>query len=197
MKDALKRVPGVADVIIFGERKFSMRLWLDPARLAARQLTAGDVVNALREQNVQVAAGSVGDAPAREGQTYQISVRAAGRLQEAREFENIIVEAGDGRARSSGCATSARAELGAETYSSTLRFQGVRRGRLRRHAAAERQRARRASAASSAELERLTTQLSARACSTRSPSTRPSVVRGVDRGSAEDAARGDRRWSSS
>src|SRR5215207_4807718 len=69
VKDALKRVPGVADVTIFGERKYSMRLWLDPLRLAARQITAGDVVNALREQNVNVAAGSVGDAPARTGQT--------------------------------------------------------------------------------------------------------------------------------
>ena len=58
VKDALKRVPGVADVTIFGERKYSMRLWLDPQRLAARQITAGDVTNALREQNVQVAAGA-------------------------------------------------------------------------------------------------------------------------------------------
>ena len=55
--------------LIFGERKYSMRLWLDPLRLAARGLTAGDVVNALREQNVNVAAGSVGDSPARTGQT--------------------------------------------------------------------------------------------------------------------------------
>jgi hydrophobic/amphiphilic exporter-1 (mainly G- bacteria), HAE1 family len=59
-----------------------------------RRITAGDVVNALREQNVQVAAGSVGDSPAREGQPYQISVRAAGRLREVAEFENIIVKAG-------------------------------------------------------------------------------------------------------
>src|ERR671917_29020 len=62
VKDALKRVPGVAEVIIFGERKYSMRLWLDPERLAAPALTAGDVVNALREQNVQVAAGALGQA---------------------------------------------------------------------------------------------------------------------------------------
>ena len=95
VKDALKRVPGVADVNIFGEREYSMRLWLDPVRLAARGITAGDVVEALREQNVQVAAGSVGEAPARAGQTYQISVRAAGRLREASEFEDIIVKAGD------------------------------------------------------------------------------------------------------
>src|SRR5688572_15047370 len=85
IKDALKRVPGVADVQIFGVGKYSMRVWLDPVRLAARQLTAGDVVEALREQNVNVAAGSVGEAPAREGQTYQMSVRAAGRLTESGE----------------------------------------------------------------------------------------------------------------
>jgi HAE1 family hydrophobic/amphiphilic exporter-1 len=123
VKDALKRVPGVADVMIFGERKYSMRLWLDPVRLAARQITAGDVVNALREQNVQVAAGSVGDAPARTGQTYQISVRAEGRLRDAAEFDNIIVKSGDDgaliRLRDVGSA-----ELGAETYSTLLRFQG-------------------------------------------------------------------------
>ncbi|HEY5618125.1 MAG TPA: multidrug efflux RND transporter permease subunit [Vicinamibacterales bacterium] len=123
VKDALKRVPGVADVIIFGERKYSMRLWLDPLRLAARQLTAGDVVNALREQNVNVAAGSVGDAPARTGQTYQMSVRAAGRLREAQEFDNIIIKAGEDGSLVRLSDVGA-AELGAETYSSTLRFQG-------------------------------------------------------------------------
>jgi hydrophobic/amphiphilic exporter-1 (mainly G- bacteria), HAE1 family len=123
VKDALKRLPGVGDVIIFGERKYSMRLWLDPTKLAARELTAGDVVNALREQNVQVAAGSIGDAPAREGQTYQISVRAAGRLREVSEFQDIIVKSGGAgslvRLRDIG-----KAELGAESYSSQLRFQG-------------------------------------------------------------------------
>ena len=86
VRDAIKRVPGVADVIIFGERKYAMRLWVDPTRLAARQLTASDVVNALREQNVQIAAGQVGQPPTATGQLYQISVRAAGRLSDAREF---------------------------------------------------------------------------------------------------------------
>ena len=124
VKDALKRVPGVADVIIFGERKYSMRLWLDPVRLAARQLTAGDVVSALQEQNVNVAAGSVGDAPARTGQTYQMSVRAAGRLREASEFEDIIVKAG-GNGTLVRLSDVGAAELGAETYSSVLRYQGV------------------------------------------------------------------------
>jgi hydrophobic/amphiphilic exporter-1 (mainly G- bacteria), HAE1 family len=97
VRDALKRVKGVADVFIFGERRYSMRLWLDPGRMAARKLTASDVVAALREQNVQVAAGQVGQAPAPPGQTYQISVRAVGRLSEPAEFENIILRvAADG-----------------------------------------------------------------------------------------------------
>jgi HAE1 family hydrophobic/amphiphilic exporter-1 len=124
VRDALKRVPGVSEVMIFGERKYSMRLWLDPDRMAARGLTAGDVVSALREQNVQVAAGSLGQAPAPLGQTYQLSVRAVGRLREPAEFDNIILKSGVGgslvRLKDIG-----RAELGAETYAAELRFQGV------------------------------------------------------------------------
>ena len=100
-----------------------MRVWLDPNRLA-RALTAGDVVDALREQNVNVAAGMVGDAPARAGQTYQIGVRAAGRLREQNEFENVIVKsAPDGTLVRLG--DVAAVELGAESYSSLLRFQGI------------------------------------------------------------------------
>ncbi|HET9467617.1 MAG TPA: multidrug efflux RND transporter permease subunit, partial [Vicinamibacterales bacterium] len=124
VRDGLKRVPGVANVIIFGERRFAMRLWLDPNRLAGRGLTASDVTNALREQNVQVAAGSVGAQPSSEDQMFQLSVRAAGRLTEVNEFEDIVVKAGtDGalvRVRDIG-----RVELGAEDYSSRLRFAGV------------------------------------------------------------------------
>jgi HAE1 family hydrophobic/amphiphilic exporter-1 len=123
IRDAIRRVPGVADVIIFGERKFAMRIWLNPDRLAARGLTAGDVVNALREQNVQVAAGSVGDAPAPDGQMYQLSVRAMGRLGEVEEFEQVVVSARDNalvRVSDVG-----RVELGAETYSANLRFGGL------------------------------------------------------------------------
>ena len=142
VKDALKRVPGVGDVIIFGERKYSMRLWLDPDRMAARSITASDVTEALREQNVQVAAGSLGQSPSAPDQMYQLSVRAVGRLREPAEFENIIVKSGaDGslvRLKDVG-----RAELGAETYGSRLRFNGRRGGWLRRHPAADRQRARR------------------------------------------------------
>ena len=122
VRDSLKRVKGVADVFIFGERRYAMRLWLDPARVAARGLTATDVVAALREQNVQVAAGQVGQQPAPPGQTFQISVRAVGRLSEPREFEDIIVKASGGatvRLKDVG-----RVELGAEDYASILQFNG-------------------------------------------------------------------------
>jgi HAE1 family hydrophobic/amphiphilic exporter-1 len=124
VRDAVKRVPGVGNVIIFGERKYAMRLWLDPARLAARGVTAGDVVGALREQNLQVAAGALGDAPADANQAYNLSVRVRGRLSEPSEFENVVVKAGAGaalvRVRDIG-----RVELGAETYSANLRFIGL------------------------------------------------------------------------
>jgi len=123
VKDSLKRVPGVADVVIFGERKYSMRLWLDPVRMASRGLTAGDVVNALQEQNVEVAAGQVGQPPSKPSQEYQISVRAIGRLSEAGQFDNIILKTNsDGtlvRVKDVG-----RSELGAEDYSSDLQFNG-------------------------------------------------------------------------
>jgi HAE1 family hydrophobic/amphiphilic exporter-1 len=123
VKDSLKRVPGVADVIVFGERKYSMRLWLDPVRMASRGLTATDAVSALQEQNVDVAAGQVGQPPIKAGQEFQISVRAIGRLTEASQFENIILKTNsDGtlvRLKDVG-----RAELGAEDYSSDLVFNG-------------------------------------------------------------------------
>ena len=123
VRDSLKRIPGVADVIIFGERKYSMRLWLDPVRLAGRALTAPDVVNALSEQNVEVAAGQVGQQPSMSGQQYQISVRAVGRLSEPTQFDNIILKTNaDGtlvRLKDVG-----HAELGAESYANDLQFNG-------------------------------------------------------------------------
>ncbi len=123
VRDALKRVKGVGDAFIFGERKYAMRLWLDPSRLAQRGLTATDVVNALEEQNVLVAAGQVGQPPAQNGQAYEISVRTVGRLTEPTEFENIILKTGtDGtlvRLKDVG-----HAELGAENYGSLLRYNG-------------------------------------------------------------------------
>ena len=123
VRDTLKRVPGVADVIIFGERKYSMRLWLDPVRLAGRSLTADDVVTALSEQNVEIAAGQVGSQPAMPDQTYQISVRVVGRLSEAAQFDNVILKSNaDGtlvRLKDVG-----HAELGAEDYSTDLDYNG-------------------------------------------------------------------------
>ena len=123
VKDALKRVKGVGDAIVFGERKYAMRLWLDPAKMAQRGLTATNVLSALQEQNVQVAAGQIGQPPSPEGQSFQISVRAAGRLSEASQFDNIILKTGsDGtlvRVKDVG-----RAELGAENYGTLLRFNG-------------------------------------------------------------------------
>ena len=80
VSDALKRVPGVGDVIIFGERKYAMRIWLDPSRLAARGLTALDVTSALAEQNVEVAAGQLGQQPSDPKQNFQMAVRVVGRL---------------------------------------------------------------------------------------------------------------------
>src|SRR5216684_4533840 len=123
VRDNLKRVPGVADVIIFGERKYSMRLWLDPVRMASRSLTADDVVSALAEQNVEVAAGQVGSQPAMPGQNFQISVRAVGRLSETTQFDNIILKSNaDGtlvRLKDVG-----HAELGAEDYGTDLDYNG-------------------------------------------------------------------------
>src|SRR5260370_39834441 len=98
-----------------------MRLWLDPAKLAQRGLTASNVLASLQEQNVQVAAGQVGEPPLPAGQTYQVSVRAIGRLTEATEFDNIILKtAADGtivRVKDVG-----HSELGAENYGSVLRY---------------------------------------------------------------------------
>ena len=123
VRDALKRVPGVADALVFGERKYAMRVWLDPSKMAQRGLTATNILAALQEQNVQVAAGQIGQPPADSNQSFQISVRAIGRLSEAKEFDNIILKTGtDGtlvRVKDVG-----RAELGAESYGSRLRFNG-------------------------------------------------------------------------
>ena len=123
VKDALKRIKGVADVQIFGERKYSMRLWLDPARLAARGLTASDVVSALSQQNVQIASGQIGAQPAAKNQMYQISVRALGRLTEVAQFDNIVLKPGNNGALVR-LIDVGHAELGAEDYSARLRFNG-------------------------------------------------------------------------
>ena len=93
VKDALARIEGVGDVQFLGARDYALRVWLDPGKLASRGLTATDVVRALREQNVQVAAGRIGQPPATLGLDFQVPVTAAGRLPDPAAFENVIVKA--------------------------------------------------------------------------------------------------------
>ncbi len=120
--EALQRVKGVGNIIVFGERKFAMRLWLDPNKLQAYGLTPDDVTTALTEQNVQVAAGQVGQAPSPPGQPYTLNVVVAGRLTTPEQFANIVVKSGTGylvRVSDLG-----RVDLGAEDYSTNLKFDG-------------------------------------------------------------------------
>ena len=129
VKDALKRVPGVGDVLIFGERKYAMRVWLDPAKLAARGLTALDVTNALSEQNVEIAAGQLGLPPNDGKQSYQMAVRVVGRLSDPRQFENIILKSQGVAGAGNGAGLVllkdvGRAEVGAESYATSLKFSG-------------------------------------------------------------------------
>jgi len=122
VKDAVKRVPGVGDVVIFGERKYAMRVWLDPVRLAARGLTATDVVNALVEQNVEIPAGQLGQPPSDSKQAFQIPVRVVGRLTSPAEFDNIIVKnSANGLVLLRDVGHSV---VGAEDYSTLLKFSG-------------------------------------------------------------------------
>src|SRR5215468_10735100 len=116
LRDALARVEGVGQVSLFGLREYSMRVWLDPERLAYLNLTPGDVVRALREQNLQVASGVIGQPPVPKGNAYQLSVNTLGRLLEADQFAEIIVKTGaDGRV--TRVRDVSRIELGARDYS--------------------------------------------------------------------------------
>ncbi|HEY9655637.1 MAG TPA: efflux RND transporter permease subunit [Crinalium sp.] len=121
LADALKRIKGVGGVQTFGERKYAMRLWVDPERLASRGLTAQDVITALQQQNLQVGAGQIGQPPVDDGQQYQYAVTAQGRFKNAEEFSDLVVKTTETgtlvKLRDVG-----RAELGAENYGSLLRF---------------------------------------------------------------------------
>ncbi len=124
VSDALKRVPGVGAVIIFGERKYAMRIWLDPNKLAARGLTALDVTNALAEQNVTVAAGQLGQPPMDATQNYQMAIRVVGRLSDPREFEKIVIKNSPTTGGIVLLRDVGRAEIGAENYNTDLKFGG-------------------------------------------------------------------------
>jgi hydrophobic/amphiphilic exporter-1 (mainly G- bacteria), HAE1 family len=121
--DRLKRLPGVGTVQSFGERRYAMRVWVDPARLASRGLTAQDAVDALEEQNLQVGAGKIGQAPTKNEQLYQIDLIARGRLLEASEFEDIVLKS-DGAGNLVKLKDIGRAELGAESYDTFTRLNG-------------------------------------------------------------------------
>ncbi|MCW5821427.1 MAG: multidrug efflux RND transporter permease subunit [Cyanobacteria bacterium TGS_CYA1] len=124
IKDALKRVRGVGDVTIFGERKYSMRIWLDPTKMTNRKITTSDVADALADQNVQVASGSIGKAPYVDGQAFETNIRVRGRLTRPEEFANVIVKRGPNgsvvKVKDVG-----RVELGAENYGTFLRYRGL------------------------------------------------------------------------
>ncbi|TMA34295.1 MAG: multidrug efflux RND transporter permease subunit [Deltaproteobacteria bacterium] len=118
--DSLKRVPGVGDISNFGERRYAMRIWLDPERLAKLGLTASDVIAAVREQNVQIAAGRAGSPPAPEGVQLELPLRTKGRLSTVEEFQQIVIRAEPGGSLLH-LGDVARVELGAQSYAAFTR----------------------------------------------------------------------------
>ncbi|TIH08184.1 efflux RND transporter permease subunit [Pseudomonas leptonychotis] len=115
IKDELARLDGIGDVQLFGLGNYSLRVWLDPNKVASRNLTATDVVNAIREQNRQVAAGSLGAPPSDAGNSFQLSINTQGRLVTEEEFENIIIRAGE-NGEITRLRDIARIELGSSQY---------------------------------------------------------------------------------
>ena len=122
--DPLKRLPGVGDVTVFGERRYSMRVWLDPDKLAQLGIAATDVRDAIAAQNVQVAAGKLGQAPAPAGTAFEYQVNALGRLSDPRQFGDIVVRAGTASEAVVRLRDVARVELGALQYTSSARLNG-------------------------------------------------------------------------
>lgn len=115
IRDVLARINGVGDLQVFGGAEYSMRVWLDVERLASLELTAGDIVGSLREQNVQVAAGKIGEPPQEQPGDFQLTISSQGRLQTAEEFEQIVVKRG-ANGRLTRLSDVARIELGAQDY---------------------------------------------------------------------------------
>jgi multidrug efflux pump len=115
IKDNLARIDGVGDVPMFGSGPYAMRVWLDPEKVASRSLTAGDVLRAIREQNVQVAAGQLGAPPAPGRADFQLAINAQGRLTDEDDFRNIIIKTGEG-GEITRLGDVARVELGSSSY---------------------------------------------------------------------------------
>jgi multidrug efflux pump len=122
MQDQLSRIPGVGDVNVFGS-KYAMRIWLDPNKLQSYQLMPGDVITAVENQNIEVAAGEIGGMPQPPGQELDATVTAQSRLQTPAQFRNIIVKSDPSGARVL-LSDVARVELGADSYSATIRING-------------------------------------------------------------------------
>ncbi|MGK7912590.1 MAG: efflux RND transporter permease subunit, partial [Synechococcus sp.] len=119
--DELTRINGVSRVQPFGERRYAMRLWLDPKRMASRGLSATDVTEALEEQNIQVGAGRIGQPPAEDGLQYQLPVQTVGRLRDASEFNELVIATGNDGALIK-LSDVGRAELGSEDYNTFARY---------------------------------------------------------------------------
>ena len=115
VKDELARLPGVGQVQLFGGGEYAMRVWIDPDKAAARGLTSSDIVNAIREQNVQVAAGAIGQQPVKSDVAFELTVNAKGRLVSEEEFENIIVKIGE-HGEKLRLKDVARLEMGSSEY---------------------------------------------------------------------------------
>ncbi len=123
LRDTLARLDGVGDVRVFGARDYAMRIWIDPNKAAARNLTAGEIVQALRSQNVQVAAGAIGAPPfARGGSGFELNIQAKGRLSDPGEFAKIVIKNDQGRLTRIG--DVARVELGAQDYNINAYLKG-------------------------------------------------------------------------
>jgi multidrug efflux pump len=127
--DELRRVEGVADVIIFGQQDYSMRIWVDPERLAALNLTAADVANAIREQNKQVAAGHLGQQPSSGGRPFEFTITTLGRLTEPEQFNEIVLRT-DPDGRAIRLKDVGHAALGARNLDSTSKLNGRPNGSI-------------------------------------------------------------------
>lgn len=123
LKDELARIPGVGEVQLLGEHKYSMRIWLDPERMAGMNMTVDEVTNALKQQNVQVSAGALGEAPTGGNGIFRYALQTQGRLSEVSEFEEIVVRSTPDGAQVK-LKNIAEVELGAENYSSTGTYNG-------------------------------------------------------------------------
>src|SRR3989454_8891489 len=120
---SLARITGVGDVTVFGARDYSMRIWLDPEKLASRNMTASDVVRAIREQNLQVAAGTIGQPPVPAGQDFQLTISTQGRLLDEQQFGEIIIKQG-AQGQVTRIRDVARVELAARDYSVASQLSG-------------------------------------------------------------------------